>query len=335
MFAHRRVSIFVAAVLAPVLAQAQPAGPVVSQSTCPPYEAPTYEQYVENAQRLYANEMEAAKSEGVPMRSALALMPRESLDRDIAVSRSIECTNIVYLSDGLKVKALMWRPEDQGAKPLPLIVYNRGGNREFGRVSTWNGVHRLAAEGFVVLASQYRGVDGGEGQEEFGGADVHDILNLVPVAQSLGFVDMNNVFMLGWSRGGMMTFLAATQGMRVNALAVWGPLLDLVEEGKRRPAMIENVWSELMPAFANRGDALLRERSAMYWPEKIYTPTLLMHGSADWRASPADTLVFAQKLQQAGKTYELVMYADDDHSLSLNKDDSYRRIATWFRKHMR
>jgi dipeptidyl aminopeptidase/acylaminoacyl peptidase len=335
MFMRRRVSVLVLLAVTPALVQSQEAGPLVSQAPCPPYVAPTYEEYVENARQFYANEQEAAKGESVSMRSALALMPRELFESDVAVSRTVECTTIVYLSDGLKVKGLMWRPKAQGAKPLPLIIYNRGGNREFGRVATWNGVHRLAGEGFVVLASQYRGVDGGEGQEEFGGADVHDILNLVPVARALGFIDMNNVFMLGWSRGGMMTFLAATQGMRANALAVYGPLLDLVEEGKRRPAMVENVWSELMPEFATRGDALLRERSPMYWSEKIDTPTLLMHGGADWRASAAETLVFAQKLQQAGKPYELVIYADDDHSLSANKHDSYRRIVSWFKKHMR
>jgi dipeptidyl aminopeptidase/acylaminoacyl peptidase len=329
------VSIAAALALMPVLAEAQAAGPLVSQSPCTPYVAPTYEQYVQSAQQFYAREMEAAKSEGVPMRSALAITPREAFDREVAVSHSIECTDIVYLSDGLKVKALMWRPKDQGAKPLPLIVYNRGGNREFGRVTTWNNVHRLAAEGFVVLASQYRGVDGGEGQEEFGGADVHDILNLVPVARSLGFVDLNNAFMLGWSRGGMMTFLAAKEGMPVNALAVIGPLLDLVEEGKRRPALADNVWAELMPEFATRRDALLRERSPMYWPERIEVPSLIMHGSADWRASPTETLVFAQKLQQAGKTYELVVYSDDDHGINANRDDGYRRIVSWFRKHLR
>jgi dipeptidyl aminopeptidase/acylaminoacyl peptidase len=334
-FVRHLLSVLVALAVTPLPMQAQEAGPLVSQSPCAPYSAPTYEQYVENTRTSYATEMEAAKSEGVPMRSALAIVSREVFDQDVAVARSIECTNIVYLSDGLKVKGLMWRPKDQGAKPLPLIVYNRGGNREFGRVSTWNSVHRLAAEGFVVLASQYRGVDGGEGQEEFGGADVHDILNLVPVARSLGFVDMDNVFMLGWSRGGMMTFLAAKQGMPANALAVFGPLLDLVEEGKRRPALVENVWSALMPGFATRRDALLRERSPMYWPEEIEVPTLLMHGGADWRASPADTLAFAQKLQQAGKTYELVVYANDDHALNGNKNDSYRHIASWFRKHMR
>ena len=69
--------------------------------------------------------------------------------------------------------------------------------------------------------------------------------------------------------------------------------------------------------------------------QTIWQRILAFFGGADWRASAAETLVFAQKLQQAGKSYELVIYADDDHSLSLNKDDSYRRIVNWFRKHMR
>ena len=131
---------------------------------------------------------------------------------------------------------------DQGTKRLPLIVYLRGGNREFGRIPPYQPFHRIAAEGFVMLASQYRGVDGGEGVEEFGGADVHDVMNLIPLAESLGYVDTNNVFLLGGSRGGMEAFLAIKRGMKVNAAAVVGSLLDLVAEGtaasgSRHPGM--------------------------------------------------------------------------------------------------
>jgi dipeptidyl aminopeptidase/acylaminoacyl peptidase len=330
------VAMLIALVVSPAASDTQQAdGTLVAQSPCPPYSPPPYEQYVNTAKENYAAEMKQADVEGLKMRSPLAFATKDEFDRDVATSRSIECSSLVYLSDGLKVKGLMWRPKDQGARPLPLIVFNRGGNREFGRIPPWHGFHRLAGDGFVMLASQYRGVDGGEGQEEFGGADVHDILNLLPVARSLGFVDMNNVFMLGWSRGGMMTFLAAAQGFRANALAVGGPLLDLFEEGKRRPALVQNVWSQLMPGFASRRDALLRERSPMYWPEKIDTPSLLMHGGADWRASAAETLAFAQKLQQAGKTYELIVYANDDHGISGNRVDRNQRIVAWFKKHMK
>ena len=44
---------------------------------------------------------------------------------------------------------------------------------------------------------------------------------------------------------------------------------------------------------------------------------------------------FAQKLHTAGRVYELVVYANDDHGISGNRVDSNRRIVEWFRKHMR
>jgi dipeptidyl aminopeptidase/acylaminoacyl peptidase len=92
---------------------------------------------------------------------------------------------ITYLSDGLKVTGFLAEPKEKGK--YPCIIANRGGNRAFaqwdtlrmalylGRMSTW---------GYVVIASQYRGNDGGEGQEEFGGKDVNDVLNLIPALKA-------------------------------------------------------------------------------------------------------------------------------------------------------
>ena len=41
----------------------------------------------------------------------------------------------------------------------------------------------------MVVASQYRGNAGGEGKEEFGGKDVNDVLNLLPLLESLPKAD--------------------------------------------------------------------------------------------------------------------------------------------------
>lgn len=310
-------------------------GNVVEQTPCPAYVAPSYEEYATRRKTSHASEMEAAKREGLTMRTPVTIDTREEFERSMAATRRVECRRLMYMSDGLKVAGLMWRPSDQGTTRLPLIIYNRGGNRDFGQLAPWAPEHRLAAEGFVVLASQYRGVAGGEGIEEFGGADVHDVMNLVPVARSLGYVDMENVFLLGWSRGGMQTFLALKRGMKVNAAAVGGPLLDLVAEANRRPALVTGVWAQLMPQFETRRDELLKDRSAMYWPEAINAPLLILQGGGDWRVSPAETLTFAQKLQAAGKTYELVIYGNDDHGLTGHSADRNRHIVEWFRRHMR
>ena len=319
-------------------AAAQPAGgdgTLLEQAPCPAYVAPAYEAAVASAKQFHAEEVAQAQREGITMRTPVAFATPDEFERGVKVSQSVACTRIVYRSDGLKVAGLMWRPKDQGSKRLPLIIFTRGGNRDFGKMPPWHGFHRLAAEGFVVMASQYRGVDGGEGVEEFGGADVDDVRNLVPVAASLGFVDLDNVFLLGWSRGAMEALLALKQGLRANAIAVGGGLLDLVAEAQRRPTLVTNVWSVLIPQFASRGDAALRERSAMYWPEAVTVPILIMHGGGDWRASPLESMKFAQKLHTAGRIYELVVYANDDHAISGNRTDSNRRILEWFRKHMR
>ena len=251
-------------------AAAQPGGDdgtILEQTPCPAYVAPQYEAAVASAKQFHAEEVAAAQREGITMRTPVAYATPGEFEQGVKVSQSVACTRLVYRSDGLRVAGLMWRPKDSGSRRLPLIIFTRGGNREFARIPPWHGFHRLAAEGFVVLASQYRGVDGGEGVEEFGGADVDDVRNLVPVAASLGIVDLENVFLLGWSRGAMQALLALKHGLRANAIAIGGGLLDLVAEAERRPMLVTNVWSVLIPQFATRRDAALRERSAMYWPE--------------------------------------------------------------------
>jgi dipeptidyl aminopeptidase/acylaminoacyl peptidase len=319
--------------------EARSDGTIVEQTPCAPNPLRTYEQNVEAFKRFQAAEVAAAQREGfhpeMPADLSPRLLSREEFEHRQAYG-GFECRRITYLSDGLKVVGFLWKPQDTAGKQFPLLIFNRGGNREFGKLTPWFrlGFYPYVSNGFVVLASQYRGNDGGEGREEYGGADVRDVLNLMPLARSLGYVDMHNVFMLGWSRGGMMTYLALKHHIPVNAVAVGGGLTDLVSEGKRRPALA-NVWSALIPGFEQRGEDLMRERSAVYWPEQINVPVFILHGGADWRADPmSQTLDFAKKLQERGKTYELIIYAADDHGLSLNRADSDRRIVEWFKRHM-
>ena len=132
----------------------------------------------------------------------------------------VECYKIKYLSDRLKVVGFLLKPMVGGVK-FPVIIYNRGGNLEFGKISDRDlgNLCYLAAHNYVVLASQYRGNDGGQGREEFGGRDVNDVLNLIPLARSLPFTDPDKIAMLGYSRGGMMTYLAIKRGAEIKAAA--------------------------------------------------------------------------------------------------------------------
>jgi dipeptidyl aminopeptidase/acylaminoacyl peptidase len=321
--------------------KAQSDGTIIEQTPCAPSPVIGYEQYVEGRKRRFVEEVELAKSEGfrmeMPTDFTPLLLTEQEFDKRKAYA-GFECLRIKYTSDGLKVVGFIWKPKDTTGRKFPLIIYNRGGNREFGRLMPWiqSGFYEYLAHGFVVIASQYRGNDGGEGKEEFGGAEVRDVLNLVPLARSLSYVNTNNLFMLGWSRGGMMTLLALKTNVPVNAAAVGGALADMTLQSEERPAMVEGVYKQLIPDFDKRGEEARRERSAVYWPERINVPLLILHGGADWRVNAkTNALALAQKLQELGKTYELIIYAGDDHGLSLNAADSDRRIIGWFKRHMK
>ena len=253
-----------------------------------------------------------------------------------------ELEKLIYTSQSLRVVAYLYKPKDTGGQRLPTIIYNRGsyvrGDIAYELAPFF---HRLALEGFVILAPLYRGSDGGEGHDELGGADVNDLMNALPLAKSLGFIDTNNLFMYGESRGGMMTFQAIKNGFPINAAAVFGAFTDLESlinsDPDRYQQLIKVIWpdSESWPDFESRKREILYTRSAIKWHEKINVPLLIMHGGADKSVDPAHSLNLAEQLQRSGKKYELVIYADDNHVLSRNQEDRDKRAVSWFRRHIK
>jgi len=266
--------------------------------------------------------------------------------RDVAskeeYERAIRDTNfefqrLKYMSDGLKVTAYLYKPTRVSGSKLPAIIFNRGslilGDIAPELVSLF---HRLASEGFVVLAPMYRQSDGGEGRDEMGGGDVNDLMNSAALAKSLDFIDTNNLFLYGESRGGVMTYLAIKKNFPANAAAVYGAFTDMEALIKDkpdvyRPQLLNQIWTD----FDSRKDEIFRSRSAIFWPESLGLPLLIMHGGGDWSVNPSQSLTIAQKLQSLGKTYELIIYAGDGHRLARNQEDRDRRAVAWFRKHMK
>src|SRR3954470_13937080 len=150
-------------------------GVMIEQTPCAPNSI-TYEQFLERFKQRQAQDIEAAKREGITIEPDLRLISRFPSKDEYERRRTyagFECQRIKYLSDGLKVVGYIWKPKNATGKKLPLIIYNRGGNREFAKLAPWMqyGFYDFVSNGFVVIGSQYRGNDGGEGHEEFGGAD--------------------------------------------------------------------------------------------------------------------------------------------------------------------
>jgi dipeptidyl aminopeptidase/acylaminoacyl peptidase len=274
-----------------------------------------------------------ANTEVVPS----ANLQRRLSEADRAMLEQVDIKAITYLSDGLQVKGYLVVPK--AGERLPAVIYNRGGNREFGALTDRTAateLARIASWGYVVVASQYRGNRGGEGHEEFGGADVHDVLNLIPLLEAQPRVDAARLGMIGWSRGGMMACIALTQMKRIAAAVLASSELDAFDTLRRRPDM-EPVYSELVPHFQENREAAMIARSPLRWPEKMNpnTPLLLLHGSADWRVDPSQALAMANALYAAKRPFRFVFFEGGDHGLTQNTEEVWRLTRNWFDTYVR
>jgi dipeptidyl aminopeptidase/acylaminoacyl peptidase len=326
--------------LASPLRAAPADGELVAERPCV-RPAVSYDAYVSAQVKGYQDETELAARAHVRVRPAAdyakALPSRAEYEAHQAWPSA--CRRILYGSDGLKVSGFIWEPHERpAAAKLPVVVALRGGNQEFGKwgPNARSGMAALTDAGFIIIGVQYRGVDGGEGREEFGGADVHDVLAAVALARRLPEADGRNVFLEGTSRGGMEAMLALGAGAQVNAAALISPWTDLELEARLRPAVAAEVWAKLIPNYAANPVAARESRSGVRIAQtKDLPPLLLMHGTADWRADPANSTEVAEALKARGRPYALKIFEGDVHGLGWNWRERDRLEIAWFKSHMR
>lgn len=263
-----------------------------------------------------------------------AVYGKETIEK-IQNSSNLELIKIKYMSDGLKISGFIYKPKSVEGKKFPAIIWNRGGAGEDTKigVSNYNDIyemHRYASEGFIVLASQYRGIDGSDGKDEGAGADVNDIMNLIPLARTLGYVDMDRIFMWGFSRGAIMTLKAIRQGAAIRAAVVVGAVTNF-ETGFRDNPNLLRFARDLWPDFENKRAENMQSRSAVLWANELNVPILIFHGGADPVVTPRQALELAQKMEENGKQYELMIYANDTHDVFRNTEARLVKTIDWFK----
>lgn len=234
---------------------------------------------------------------------------------------------IVYRSDGLRVHGYCARPAESGV--YPLLIWNRGGWSSRGSLDDLTAYLILASTaewGYVVLATQYRGVKGGEGAEDFGGDDVNDAFNLLTLAEEIPEADMNRVAVEGASRGGITTFRMLTMTDRFKCAIVHAPVTNLramceVREDFR--THINKLFGHLTP---NERDEEICRRSAVNFAEQLCptTPILIMHGTNDRSVPISQSEQFVTRLAELDHPFSFEKIAGGGH-VAL-KDGTYKQL---------
>lgn len=238
---------------------------------------------------------------------------------------------ITYQSDSLKVNGIILEPKKNGK--YPVVIFNRGGNRDFAPLTIATMVmstSKLAEQGYVIIGSNYRVND------EFGGAEINDVLNLTETVKEIEKADSNCIGMFGWSRGGMMTYLALRKTDKIKSAIIGNGVSNLFEEIQFRPEMETKVFSECIPNYWENKKTELEKRSVIFWANELNknSSLLILCGTKDERVNPKQADEIAIKLKEINYNFELKKF-DTDHFFTDKRNELNEVVIRWFNKKLK
>ena len=216
---------------------------------------------------------------------------------------------ITYWSDGLRVKGLMAEPIAAGN--YEGILYLRGGIQHVGMVRPAR-IAQFASQGFVVFAPYYRGNRGGEGRDEFAGADRQDAVNAVDVLKQHPKINSEKIHLFAFSRGGIMALWTAILRDDITSVVTWAGVSDIVFTYKERKDM-RRMMKRVIGGTPNNMPDEYRERTALFRIHDIEAPVLIIHGMEDNNVSFHQALLLEDALRQHDKVYDTWYFPEYTH----------------------
>jgi len=186
---------------------------------------------------------------------------------------------------------------------------------------------------YVVFETQYRGNVGGEGNDEFGGEDLNDVLNLMSLANDIEFANTEIWGIEGWSRGGMMTYLTLIKNHIFKAAISTGGISNIecnVGESIFMKKLFNLNHKYLDPKFCEERSILNRINSF-----SKSTPIFLIHGIDDTRVPPHHSLDLSYKLMEHNIQHRLLMIENGDHFLRSHKKEVDEMRKNWLNKYLK
>jgi acylaminoacyl-peptidase len=243
--------------------------------------------------------------------------------------------------DGWQIEGWVVKPPgfDAGRKYPAVLAIHGGPNWYYtGAYSFF--FQLLAARGYVVIYTNPRGsTTYGETfmksvRGRFGLEDFKDMMAGLDTVVALGWVDEENLFVTGYSYGGMMTNWAITQTDRFRAAASGASDADYAATVGPDDVYVDWI-SEFGGAPWEVPDAY-RDVSPIFHIANAKTPTLFLHGMEDHRdpVSESERMYLALRLLKVET--KLALFPGESHGLDAvasHQREYMRLVIEWFDQH--
>ncbi|WP_456277913.1 alpha/beta hydrolase family protein [Bacillus sp. AK128] len=221
----------------------------------------------------------------------------------------IELYIVTYWCQGLKIKGLLAVPK--GEEVFDGFLYLRGGIKNVGKVRVGR-IVQFASEGFVVMAPFYRGNQGGEGNEDFGGEDRHDAFAALNLLQQHPKVNQERIHVFGFSRGGVMALFTGIMEPSITSIVSWGGVTDMALTYDER-LDLRRMMKRVIGGTPNKVPEEYKWRTPLFYIEKIQAPVLIIHGRQDQNVTIEHSLRLENRLKELGKKVESWYFDEYTH----------------------
>ncbi|WP_371372174.1 S9 family peptidase [Thalassotalea aquiviva] len=226
--------------------------------------------------------------------------------------------------DGVELDGVLVYPLDykEGTR-YPLIMQVHGGpeaHEKNGWVTAYSKPGQMgAARGYAVFYPNYRGSTGKGvaysklGQNDYAGAEFNDLVDMKNHLVEMGVVDSKRVGITGGSYGGYASAWGATKLTEHFAASVM--FVGISNQLSKFGTTDISNEMHLVHARSYPWDKwqYYLERSPIYWAHQSKTPLLIMHGKADPRVHPAQSMEMYRYMKVQGKDVRLVYYPGEGH----------------------
>ncbi len=244
--------------------------------------------------------------------------------------------------DGTVVNSLLVKPAGfDPARRYPVLLRIHGGPNGQDAHSFHFERELFAANGYVVLAVNYRGSNG-RGNDyqkaifaDWGNKEVVDLLGAMDALQKMPWVDSNRLGIGGWSYGGILTnYTIATDTRFRAAISGAGSSNQIAMYGS--DMYITQYEQEIGPPWKSQ-DLWIRISYPFFHADRIGTPTLFVVGEKDFNVPLAGSEQIYQALRSLGVDTQLVIYPNQFHGITTPsyKADRLQRYLAWYDRYLK